>query len=341
MLRVMMMLMVVVVALSAAEQGKATGFHRSLLGDDPLLFEQTGNRPAPRYLSYLSRQKYLFLYFGGSQCEPCKKLTPELITWYNAHGGGKDFEFILMGQDFFTDDIKAYMKTAGMPWLAFEKGKKFDKADPHFEQIKEKYGSKYVPTFVLLDENDEVVARSNDGDKYLGPEVVLKKYLELTKDQPPAYHASLFDSAPAFIDRSGSRLPSKYTSYLFRQKHLLLYFASNANAQSQKFTSELVTWYQANGGGDTIEVILIGKDAAADDPKTWMPAKAMPWLALAPEDANRARLTEKYGSTLMPTLVLLDENDEVVERSNEGEKNLGARVVLKKYLDVTKAAKKK
>ncbi len=181
MLRELLLLMVVGFTLHAAEQRKETGYHQSLLGEAPLLFDQTGKQPQPRYLSYLSRQKYVFLYFGGSQCEPCKKLTPDLIAWYNANGGGKDFEIILVGQDFFTDDIKAYMKTSGMPWLAFEKGIKFQKPDAHFEAIKAKYGSKYVPTFVLLDEHDEVVARSNNGDQYLGTDVVLKKYLELTK----------------------------------------------------------------------------------------------------------------------------------------------------------------
>jgi thiol-disulfide isomerase/thioredoxin len=167
--------------IDAAEQSKETGFHHSLLSNAPALFDQTGNTPPPRYLSYLSRQKYLFLYFGGSQCVPCKKFTPELIAWYQAHGGGKDFEVLLVGQDSNSDDIKTYMKTAGMPWLAFDKGKKWEKPDPRFDRVMEKIDSKYIPTLVLLDENDQVVARSNDGEKYLGTEVVLKKYLELTK----------------------------------------------------------------------------------------------------------------------------------------------------------------
>jgi nucleoredoxin len=168
-------------ALVAADQPTYGGFHQFLLKEAPPLFDQSGNTPPPRYLSYLSRQKYVFLYFGGSQCVPCKKFTPELIAWYNANGGGKDFEVILVGQDSNSDDIKAYMKTAGMPWLAFDKGKKFEKLDPRFDRVKEKIDSKYLPTLVLLDENDNVIARSNEGDKYLGTDVVLKKYLELAK----------------------------------------------------------------------------------------------------------------------------------------------------------------
>ena len=72
-----------------------------------------------------------------------------------------------------------------------------------------------------------------------------------------------------------------------------------------------------------------------------MKDKDLPWLALAQDDASRASITTKYGSALLPTLVLLDENDEVVARSNEGEKNLGTRVVFKKYLELTKVPKKK
>lgn len=161
------------------------------------------------------------------------------------------------------------------------------------------------------------------------------------QEPTPGYHATILDATPAFYDRTGNRLPFKYASYISQQKYLLLYFASNANAQSQKFTTELATWYLANGGGDNVEVILIGKALPADDPKTWMKDKDMPWLALAPDDASHANLTTKYGSTLMPTLVLLDENDEVIARSNDGDKNLGTRVVFKKYLELTKVPKKK
>jgi len=158
-------------------------------------------------------------------------------------------------------------------------------------------------------------------------------------DQPPNHHAALLGAAPAFFDTTGSRLPSKYASYISQQNYLLLYFASNADAKSQKFTTELIKWYLANGGGTDVEIILVGKAIAADDPKTWMQEKGMPWLALAQDDVNHASITAKYGSPLLPTLVLVDENDEVVARSNEGEKNLGTRVVLKKYLELTKVPK--
>lgn len=181
MLRVMLLLMAAILTLSSAEEGKATDYHRSLLGDAPLLFDQTGNRLPAKYLKYLAKQKYLILYFGASTCGPCRKFMPELVAWYHANGGGKNVEVVLVGGDFTTEDIKAYMKNESMPWIAFEKENKIAKADSHFEKIDAKYGCKYQPTLVLLDENDDVVARTNDGDKYLGPQTVFKKYVELTK----------------------------------------------------------------------------------------------------------------------------------------------------------------
>ena len=208
MLRALLLLMVAGFTLNAAEQPQVTGYHQSLLSNAPPLFDQTGNTPPSRYLSYLSRQKYLFLYFGGSQCVPCKKFTPELIAWYKANGGGKDFEIMLVGQDANTDDIKAYMKTAGMPWLGFEKAKAFEKPDPHFARLVKIIDSKYIPTLVLLDENDVVVARSNDGDQYLGTDVVLKKYLELDEAQ----------NEIALAEKAGFKVPAGLKQDLERHR---------------------------------------------------------------------------------------------------------------------------
>lgn len=176
MLRTILVLVVAMFTLAAADKapGKDTGpkYHLSLLGDAPWMFDQTGNRVVPKHII---KQKYLFLYFSASWCGPCHKFNPDFIAWYKANGGGKDFEVILVGSDNDTASVKAYMKDQGMPWLAFEmEGKRF-------AEIKAKYGGKGIPVVALLDENDQVVAHSYDGDKYLGPRVALEKYLQLTK----------------------------------------------------------------------------------------------------------------------------------------------------------------
>lgn len=157
-------------ALVAAD--KAPKYHFSLLGDAPAMFDQSGNRVVPKHIV---SQKYLLLYFSASWCGPCKRFNPDFIAWYKANGGGKNVEVILVGSDDDTAGIKAYMKDQGMPWLAFEKaGKRFD-------EIKAKYGGRGIPVVALLDENDNIVAHSYDGEKYLGPRVALAKYEELTK----------------------------------------------------------------------------------------------------------------------------------------------------------------
>lgn len=181
MLRSMLLLVVTIYTLSAPELDKVADYHRSLLGDAAPLFDQAGNVLPSKYTSYIARQKYLILYFASNTCVHCQKFNPELIAWYNANGGGKNFEVILVGKDIDADDPKAWMKEKGMPWLGLEKKEKGDKGASLYDKIKEKYGCMYAPTLVLLDENDEVVARTNEGEKYLGPKVVFKKYLELTK----------------------------------------------------------------------------------------------------------------------------------------------------------------
>ncbi len=158
--------------LSLHAADKPAKYHFSLLGDAPAMFDQTGKTVVPKHI--LS-QKYLLLYFSASWCGPCHKFNPDFIAWYKANGGGKDVEVILVGSDNDTAAIKTYMKDEGMPWLAFEmKGKRFD-------EIKAKYGGRGIPVVALLDENDQVVAHSYDGNKYLGPRAPLDKYVELTK----------------------------------------------------------------------------------------------------------------------------------------------------------------
>lgn len=170
---IILFLMAFSISLHAADKKEADPkYHFSLLGDAPAMFDQTGKNVIPKHIT---KQKYLLLYFSASWCGPCHKFNPTFVAWYKANGGGKDVEVILVGSDSDTAATKAYMKDQGMPWLGFELGSK------RFDEIKAKYGGKGIPVVALLDENDNVVAHSYDGNKYQGPQFALAKYLELTK----------------------------------------------------------------------------------------------------------------------------------------------------------------
>ncbi len=162
-------LLLVGIALVAADQ-PTDKFHYKLLHDAPALFDAAGKPVVPRHI--LS-QKYVILYFSASWCGPCHAFNPDFIAWYKEHGGGKDVEVILVGHDQDTAAIKKYMKDEDFPWLAFEKKGKA------FTAIDETYCGPGIPCVVVLDENDEVVAHSFAGEKYLGPRAPLERYLQL------------------------------------------------------------------------------------------------------------------------------------------------------------------
>lgn len=162
-------LLLAVVCLSAQEVPKGS-YHSTVLKDAPPLFDANGKVAVPRNIP---AQRYLILYFSASWCGPCRRFNPEFIQWYKDHGGGKEVEVILVGQDEDTTAIRKYLRESGMPWLAFEKrGKKFS-------DIERRYAGRGIPCVVVLDEKDEVVAHSYAGDKYRGPRAPLKAYSAL------------------------------------------------------------------------------------------------------------------------------------------------------------------
>jgi thiol-disulfide isomerase/thioredoxin len=160
-------------ALSAAE--KVQPFHRPLLEFAPQLIDASGAKVDARYLL---KTKYIILYFSASWCGPCHKYTPKLVEWYEKERDPKQVEVILVGSDQDTASMKAYMKDMKMPWPAFEmKGKAF-------EDIKKKYSGRGIPSTVLLNEQDEVLASSYKDGKYQGPHVAIDALRDLLGAEP-------------------------------------------------------------------------------------------------------------------------------------------------------------
>jgi thiol-disulfide isomerase/thioredoxin len=168
-----LILMIPMVSLIGAENG-SDKFHFNLLSNAPLTFDQSGKNVIPRQII---SQKYLFLYFSASWCGPCHKFNSKLIEWYNSHGGGKDFEIILVGHDDDTASIKEYMKDQKFPFIAFEKKGK------RFEEIDKKYCGPGIPCLVLLNEKDEVIADSFKNGQYLGAQAPLQYYEKNIKNK--------------------------------------------------------------------------------------------------------------------------------------------------------------
>jgi thiol-disulfide isomerase/thioredoxin len=90
--------------------------------------------------------KKIGIYFSASWCPPCRAFTPQLVAAYNQlQTEGKPFEVVLVTSDQSEADMKAYMKSHDMPWLAIPFG------DKPINALKKKYGVAGIPTLVVVD----------------------------------------------------------------------------------------------------------------------------------------------------------------------------------------------
>ena len=138
----------------------AAGAHADFLKDlKPTALVNASGSTVP--LKKLADKKYLFIYFSGKHCYPCKFFTPKLIEFYKKQAPTGDFEVLFVSEDPDADTMKAYMAEAHMPWLAIKHG------DPVVQKIKARLQQKGFPMLYLLNENDEVIGKPvyrNNGD---------------------------------------------------------------------------------------------------------------------------------------------------------------------------------
>lgn len=126
--------------------------------------------------SDLTAKDYYAIYYSAHWCPPCRKFTPQLVSFCNRYSKRFDnFEIIFVSSDRNEDEMKNYMKSANMPWLALQFSKK------QTSHPATRYSGNGIPCLVLLDNKGNVLAHSYVGNKYVGPTSVmdaLKKKLD-------------------------------------------------------------------------------------------------------------------------------------------------------------------
>lgn len=147
-------------------------FRRNFVTGAPSIFNQEGEKISPRHIV---SKDYVFLYFSASWCGPCHAFNPRLIDWYNSNDGGNNFEIVLVGADSDSTSIRQYFNDQKFPFTAMEKKGKI------FSDLFEAYCGPGIPSLVLLNKDDEVVASSYQNGKYVGPDYPLKYYEENIK----------------------------------------------------------------------------------------------------------------------------------------------------------------
>lgn len=151
---------------AARAQNQAPGDHAALRA--MLDGKLNDARGAAVSADALKDKRVVLLYFSAGWCPPCHQFTPKLVEFYNAHGGGKDFEVIFVSSDADAEKMQAYADEYKMPWLAV----KHDQTKA--SGLQERYAGNGIPDLEMLDGNGQVLSSSFTGKSYRGPYEVLK-----------------------------------------------------------------------------------------------------------------------------------------------------------------------
>ncbi|GLD93984.1 hypothetical protein PINS_up023542 [Pythium insidiosum] len=122
----------------------------ALLHNEPLLTKSGAVVPLAQALS---QKKVIGLYFSGHYCPPCRKFTPILAQVYEEiKDEHEDVEIVFVSSDKEVEKFDEYYQE--MPWLALPWAKRDLKAE-----LCEKFGVKFIPTLVFLNDKGEIVER--------------------------------------------------------------------------------------------------------------------------------------------------------------------------------------
>ena len=127
------------------------------------------------------KKKLIGLYFSASWCGPCRKFTPNLVSFYNKNAAAHpEFEVLFVSADKSAPAMEGYMRDMQMPWPALS----FDKVAGN--EALRKYAGSSIPCLVVVDESGKVISDTYVGGKYRGPEAVLSELDQLFSGKSPA-----------------------------------------------------------------------------------------------------------------------------------------------------------
>lgn len=102
-------------------------------------------------------------------------------------------------------------------------------------------------------------------------------------------------------------------------KKIGLYFSAHWCPPCRVFTPKLVEVYNKwQEEEKPFEIVLVGLDRTEDDMYGYMDGEDMEWLAL-PFDGPRQQIAQKFGVRGIPSLVILNEDGEVITNNGRGD----------------------
>ena len=99
-----------------------------------------------------------------------------------------------------------------------------------------------------------------------------------------------------------------------------IYFSAHWCPPCRAFTPELVKFHKmVVTEGKPFEIVFVSSDRDKSSMYDYMDEMDMPWLALPFGDDHKATLSQKYGVSGIPKLVIVDEDGELVTKNGRGD----------------------
>jgi nucleoredoxin len=126
------------------------------------------------------KKKLIGIYFSAYWCGPCRKFTPNLVSFYNKNAAAHpEFEILFVSNDKTAPAMESYMRDMQMPWPAVS----FDKVAGN--EALRKYAGSGIPCLVVVDETGKVIFDTFAGKSYRGPDAVVGELEQLFTGKSP------------------------------------------------------------------------------------------------------------------------------------------------------------
>jgi nucleoredoxin len=273
-----------------------SGNFSTLFGET--LLTKDGEKPVAEVL----KGKYVGIYFSAHWCPPCRGFTPQLAAAYTDHLKAKNLEIVFASSDRDEKSFEEYY--AEQSWVALpytESGKK------QKELLSKKYKVQGIPTFVILDQEGNVITTDARGSVSEDPKG------ENFPWKPKTVGEIL--GAATVQDKEGKTFP---LSSLQGKSVVGLYFSAHWCPPCKGFTPQLAKKYEEiKAAGKDFEIVFVSSDR---DEKSFQEYfNEMPWLALPYADrAAKNELSKVFGVEGIPSLVLLDKDFSVITKKGRG-----------------------
>jgi nucleoredoxin len=239
------------------------------------------------------------------RCPPCRGFTPVLAETYKTfkanHSRKEDFTTVFISSDKDQESFASYF--AEMPWLALP----FEKRD-----LKAKLSSKFkvqgIPSLIILDGfTGEVITNEGRNAIMEDPE---------GQDFPwkPKSLRQLLSGAE-LVNNKGEAFKAEEQ---LEGKIKLIYFSAHWCPPCRGFTPVLAELYKSlKAAGKDFEIVFVSSDRDESSFQEYL--ATMPWLALAYSDrATKGKLSNKFGVSGIPSLIVLDESDNIITHNGRG-----------------------